>query len=102
MEAESSTSEGFGRVAIEAAAHGLPTVAFATGGIVDAVAEGQSGHLVAPNDYPALAQAALQILADDPGAWQTRASAFAAQFAWPVMGQKLWHMLAKDTNSLDY
>ncbi|MDD3018059.1 MAG: glycosyltransferase family 4 protein [Comamonas sp.] len=94
--------EGFGMVAIEAAAHGLPTVAFATGGIVDAVAEGQSGHLLAPNDYPALAQAALQILADDPGAWQTRASAFAAQFAWSVIGQKLWHMLAKDTNSLDY
>ena len=94
--------EGFGMVAIEAAAHGLPTVAFATGGIVDAVAPGQSGHLVPPGDYPALAQAALHVLADDPGAWQPRASAFAAQFAWSVMGQKLWHMLAKDTNSLDY
>ena len=94
--------EGFGMVAIEAAAHGLPTVAFATGGVVDAVAEGESGHLVASGDYLSLAQAALQILADGPGAWQTRASAFAAQFAWPVMGQKLWHMLAKDTNSLDY
>ena len=85
--------EGFGMVAIEAAAHGLPTVAFATGGIVDAVAEGQSGHLVTPGDYPSLAQAALQILADGPGTWQTRASAFAAQFAWPVMGQKLCHFL---------
>ena len=94
--------EGFGMVAIEAAAHGLPTVAFATGGIVDAVAEGESGHLVTPGDYPSLAQAALQMLADVPGAWQTRTSAFAAQFAWPVLGQKLWHMLAKDTNSLDY
>ncbi len=94
--------EGFGMVAIEAAAHGLPTVAFATGGIVDAVAEGESGHLVTPGDYPSLAQAALQMLADGPGAWQTRTSAFAAQFAWPVLGQKLWHMLAKDTNSLDY
>ena len=94
--------EGFGMVAIEAAAHGLPTVAFATGGVVDAVAEGESGHLVASGDYLSLAQAALQILADGPGAWQTRASAFAAQFAWPVMGQKLWHMLAKGTNPLDY
>ena len=93
MEAESSTSEGFGMVAIEAAAHGLPTVAFATGGIVDAVAPGQSGHLVPPGDYPALAKAALHVLADDPGAWQPRASAFAAQFAWPVMGQKLCHFL---------
>src|SRR3546814_2691318 len=32
--------EGFGMVAVEAAAHGVPTIAFATGGIVDAVAEG--------------------------------------------------------------
>ena len=94
MEAESSTPEGFGMVAIEAAAHGLPTVAFATGGIVDAVAEGQSGHLVAPNDYPALAQAALHVLADGPGAWQTRASAFAAQFAWPTLGKKILEALS--------
>ena len=85
--------EGFGMVAIEAAAHGVPTVAFATGGIVDAVAPGQSGHLVTPGDYPALAQAALQVLADSPGAWQARASAFAAQFAWPIMGQKLGAIL---------
>lgn len=90
--------EGFGMVAIEAAAHGLPTVAFATGGIVDAVAPGQSGHLVAPGDYPALTQAALQVLADGPSAWQTRASAFAAQFAWPAMGQKLGAILKADLN----
>lgn len=85
--------EGFGMVAIEAAAHGIATVAFATGGVVDAVAEGQSGSLVAPGDYPALAQAALQVLADRSGAWQTRASTFAAQFAWPVMGEKLRNIL---------
>ena len=88
--------EGFGMVAIEAAAHGLPTVAFATGGIVDAVAEGQSGHLVTPGDYLSLAQAALQVLADDSNAWPTRASAFAAQFAWRVMGEKLWDILQTD------
>lgn len=38
--------EGFGMVAIEAAAHGVATVAFATGGIVDAISEGVSGYLV--------------------------------------------------------
>lgn len=86
--------EGFGMVAIEAAAHGLPTVAFATGGIVDAVTEGESGHLVAPGDYPSLAQAALQMLADGPGAWQTRASAFAAQFAWPTLGNRMLEALS--------
>ena len=86
--------EGFGMVAIEAAAHGLPTVAFATGGIVDAVAEGQSGHLVVPGDYPALAQAALHVLADGPGAWQTRTSTFAAQFAWPTLGKRMLEALS--------
>ena len=90
--------EGFGMVAIEAAAHGLPTVAFATGGIVDAVAEGQSGHLVAPAHYPALAQAVLQVLAESSGAWQARANAFAAQFTWSFIGQKLWHILKTDIN----
>lgn len=81
--------EGFGMVAIEAAAHGLPTVAFATGGIVDAVSEGQSGRLVPPGDYTTLAQAALQVLADTPAAWQANSRAFATQFAWPVLGQKM-------------
>ena len=92
--------EGFGMVAIEAAAHGLPTVAFATGGIVDAVAPGQSGHLVAPGDYPTLTQAALQVLADGPSAWQTRARAFAVQFAWPAMGQKLADILQAGRDTL--
>ena len=54
--------EGFGMVAIEAAAHGLPTVAFATGGIVDAVEEGVSGYLVAPDDYNALAAKTVSML----------------------------------------
>ena len=49
--------EGFGMVALESAARGLPTVAFAVGGVPDAVAEGVTGRLVAPGDYAALADA---------------------------------------------
>lgn len=81
--------EGFGMVAIEAAAHGLPTVAFAAGGIVDAVAEGRSGRLVPPGDYPALAQTVTQVLPDAPHVWQASSRAFAAQFAWPCLGKKM-------------
>ena len=88
--------EGFGMVAIEAAAHGLPTVAFATGGIVDAVAQGKSGSLVPPNAYPALALAAAQVLAEGTHTWSAGCRAFAAQFAWPVMGQKLGGILQVD------
>lgn len=86
--------EGFGMVAIEAAAHGVPTVAFATGGIVDAVAEGQSGRLVQPGDYLALVQTTLEMLADNPSRWKTSSQAFAAQFAWPVLGEKIWAALS--------
>lgn len=85
--------EGFGMVAIEAAAHGLPTVAFATGGIVDAVAEGHSGHLVPPGDYAALSEAILRMLKDGKPHWQAGAQQFASGFAWPVLGEKLWAAL---------
>jgi len=80
--------EGFGMVAIEAAAHGVPTVAFATGGVVDAVAEGQSGHLVASGDYSALAQAALKALNDSP-ARRVNAVNFARLFAWSEFEKSL-------------
>lgn len=85
--------EGFGMVAIEAAAHGLPTVAFATGGIVDAIAEGQSGHLVPPGDYAALCLSILSILNDGKPHWQADAQQFARGFAWPALGEKLWAAL---------
>lgn len=81
--------EGFGMVAIEAAAHGLPTVAFATGGIVDAVEDGVSGRLVPPGDYDGLREAALGILGDGEGAWRAHAQDFVRQFAWPRFGSAL-------------
>ena len=81
-------------VAIEAAAHGLPTVAFATGGIVDALDEGQSGWLVPPGDYASLSDAVLQVLAADDGASRAGAQHFASGFAWPVFGEKLRAALA--------
>lgn len=88
--------EGFGMVAIEAAAHGLSTVAFATGGIVDAVAEGQSGCLIAPDDYAGLAKAVLTTLADSPTAWFTKATNFAQNFAWASFGQRIRAVLLGD------
>ncbi|WP_211236094.1 glycosyltransferase family 4 protein [Comamonas badia] len=81
--------EGFGMVAVEATAHGLPTIAFATGGIVDAVGEGVSGHLVAPGDYGALASAAVTLLGEGTAVWQAGCRSFAAQFAWPLLGEKM-------------
>ncbi|HEX7339334.1 MAG TPA: glycosyltransferase family 4 protein, partial [Rhodanobacteraceae bacterium] len=88
--------EGFGMVAVEAAAHGLPTVAFATGGVVDAVAEGQSGHLVKTGDYAAFAQAVTVTLADEQ-TWAPRCEAFAARFAWSAFGEQTRAALAPPT-----
>ena len=48
--------EGLGMVATEAAAHGSPTVAFATVGVPDVIADGVSGSLVESGNYPLLAQ----------------------------------------------
>ena len=45
--------EGFGIVAIEAAAHGLPVIAARLEGIQEAVIEGVSGYLLPPQDVEA-------------------------------------------------
>jgi len=84
--------EGFGMVAVEAAVHGLPTVAFATGGIVDAVAEGRSGRLVVSGDYVGFADAVAQTLAERDGLREP-SIAFAQQFAWPAFGAGVWKAL---------
>lgn len=84
--------EGFGMVAVEAAAHGLPTVAFATGGVIDAVAEGQSGYLVVPGDYAILADAVLHALAER-NTLRSSALTFAQQFIWPNFGSQIARQL---------
>lgn len=79
--------EGFGMVAIEAAAHGTPTVAFATGGIVDAVAEGVSGYLVEKNNYSQLSKQVITLLANPLP--KENMQDFARQFEWGRFGSKI-------------
>jgi len=89
--------EGFGMVAVEAAAHGLPTVAFAAGGVVDAVSEGVSGRLIAPGDYADMADAVCKILANGNG-WAEICREFARSFAWPKFGMRLRNFLERDAH----
>jgi phosphatidylinositol alpha-1,6-mannosyltransferase len=84
--------EGFGMVAIEAAACGTPTVAFATGGVVDAVADGRSGRLVHPGDYAAFAAAVVSMLNESNGMRATCIE-FAAGFAWSSFGLRIFDEL---------
>lgn len=81
--------EGFGMVAIEAAAYGVPTVAFATGGVIDAVADNQSGYLVNSGDYLMLASKTIQIIQSDKKKWQNSSLSFAKKFAWHNFGMKI-------------
>jgi phosphatidyl-myo-inositol dimannoside synthase len=56
--------EGFGISLVEASACGLPVVAGHSGGIPDAVRDGETGFLVPPEDPAALADAITRLLAD--------------------------------------
>jgi len=56
--------EGFGVVFIEAAMAGRPSLAGASGGIADAVVDGETGLLVDPRSVVAVADGALRLLGD--------------------------------------
>jgi lipopolysaccharide/colanic/teichoic acid biosynthesis glycosyltransferase len=66
--------EGFGNVAIEAAAMGLPVVATKIPGVIDAVADGATATLVPPGDADALA-AAIRKYVNDPALRQAHGRA---------------------------
>lgn len=77
--------EGFGMVAIEAAAHGLPTVAYAVGGVTDAICDGVSGRLIPFDDHAGFVDAVLEVLDHPSDARSVRA--YAEQFAWGRFGE---------------
>lgn len=56
--------EGFGLVYLEAGAHGLPVVAFATGGVAEAVRDGVTGLLVPEQDGAGLTAAFARLIAE--------------------------------------
>ncbi len=67
--AKSGDSEGFGLVFAEAQAMGLPVVSFASGGIPEAIAHGETGFLAAERDSEKLAAYILRLL-EDQELWQ--------------------------------
>ena len=86
--------EGFGMVALESAAHGLKTVAFAVGGVPDAVIEPASGVLVKPQDYERFADEVLSVLTSikDPECL-ANCRRFAAGKEWGEFGKRLRQLL---------
>ncbi|MEO6600807.1 MAG: glycosyltransferase family 4 protein [Polyangiaceae bacterium] len=84
--AVSGDIEGFGIVAIEAAASGLPVVASRLEGIPDAVSDGNNGELVSPEDASAYVSVLSALIADPEERERrgTRGRAYTGQNnAWP-------------------
>lgn len=86
--------EGFGMVAIEAAAHGLPTVGFRVGGVPDAIVEGRSGSLIEAEDYDGFVGKVDEWLArrGQPSV-QEQCAVAATAFGWERFGERLHDVL---------
>ncbi len=88
---QSSHTEGFPCVNLEAMAAGVPVVATAVGGVPEQIVDGETGFLVHPNDPNHLA-AALATLANDPALRQKMGYAgrerVESEFTCDLQGQR--------------
>ena len=85
--------EGFGLVYLEASAHGLPVVAHRVGGVAEAVVEGETGLLVAPQHPPALTEAFRQLI-EYPALRRSMGEAgrsWARRTSWSRAAELLFH-----------
>lgn len=83
-----SHSETFGLVALESAASGTPVVASRVAGLVESVAEGESGVLVDSREPEAWAHAIAGVL-DTPGRFAVTAREHAEKFSWATAAASL-------------
>lgn len=60
--AESGDAEGLGMVFLEAQALGTPAVSFDTGGVIEAIADQETGRTIRERDVPGLAQALIELI----------------------------------------
>jgi glycosyltransferase involved in cell wall biosynthesis len=83
-----SHREGFGVVCAEAMAYGRPVVAGAVGGLLDLVADGETGLLVPPRDVSALREALERLIGDRELRRRMGEAArerVRLRFAWPAV-----------------
>jgi phosphatidylinositol alpha-1,6-mannosyltransferase len=90
--------EGFGMVAVEAAAHGTPTIAFACGGIPDAIADGVSGDLIDSGNYGLLIEKILDRLTAKPSISE-KCRQHAEKFAWSNFNSQIIGAIQRAANS---
>ncbi len=88
--------EGFGLVFSEAHAHAKPVVAGNSGGVPEAVLDGETGILVDPGDPEAIAEAVVRIL-EDPALAQRLGhngrKRIEAELNWAAFARRVAHIL---------
>ncbi|MEM9781095.1 MAG: glycosyltransferase [Pseudomonadota bacterium] len=97
IDVETAEIEGFGLVAVEAAAAGGIVLAAEHSGLVDAVIDGVTGHLLPPGDIDAWRAAVIEVAAltaEDRGTRQSVSrKAAAARFSWGRVAEETAEVL---------
>jgi phosphatidylinositol alpha-1,6-mannosyltransferase len=92
--------EGFGMVAVEAAARGTPTVAFSVGGVTDAIEPKKSGFLIEPGNYDEMVRQINDYLSEPDESLTSRScTEFADLFSWSSFGKKIRSAISSLVNS---
>lgn len=81
--------EGFGMVVLEAAARGVPTVAFDLGGVADALGGPAGGRLVVGGQYPQLVSAIDELLSLASAVSRGQLLSVTRQRSWRKFGEEL-------------
>ncbi|WP_245889209.1 glycosyltransferase family 4 protein [Knoellia remsis] len=96
-----SVKEGWGLCVVEAASHGVPTVAYShAGGLSDSIVDGRTGLLV--RDLDEMTRAVRRLLVDEPlrSTMARAATAHAAAYTWPAATDS-WEDLLQHLSSSD-
>lgn len=94
--------EGFGIVFLEAALFGVPAVATRSGGIPDAVLDGETGLLVEPGDWTGFAETVTWLLDDDVRRRELGQSArerASTELSWETRARQLRSLLQRVVRS---
>jgi glycosyltransferase involved in cell wall biosynthesis len=100
-----SAGEGWGLSVIEAAAHGVPAVAFQVPGLQDAVCDESTGWLIdEPAQLAAAIEQALETVTDPTEAdcWAARCREWSASFNWESTARRILSVLESEDDRLKH
>jgi D-inositol-3-phosphate glycosyltransferase len=86
--------DSFGLVALEAMSMGRPVIASEVGGLAFLVRDGETGFHIPSRDPEALADKMYRLLSDAAfrDSLGRKAQAYAQQFGWPVVVERILHL----------